>query len=183
MGHVDHVRGDGERARRRRRLHRRLERSAHPAPRLHLRGPGRRAVEPPADHERGPVRARGGRVEPEGERALPDRGQLRLPVGLLPLLPPDGSDGDRQPRRRRATPDAPRRRAAERASRRQPGRTGRRTTSTGSTSPIPTRRSRTRPVSRHRPRTTRPSATSATRVGRRARPASRVSRAPPSRRG
>ena len=48
-------------------------------------------------------------------------------------------------------------------------RTERHTTSTGSTSQIPTRHSRTRPVSRHRPRTTTPSATSAIRVGRRAR--------------
>ena len=45
-----------------------------------------------------------------------------------------------------------------------------------------TRRSRTRRVSRRRPRTTTPSATSATRVGRRAPPTSRASRAPRSRR-
>ena len=38
-----------------------------------------------ADHGRRAVRARVGRVRPARRRALPDRGQLRLPVRLLPV--------------------------------------------------------------------------------------------------
>ena len=46
VGQLDHLRGDRQRARRRPRLHRRLQRPAHPAPRVHLRGARRRASRP-----------------------------------------------------------------------------------------------------------------------------------------
>ena len=90
VGRLDHLRGDRERPRRQSGLHRRLERAAQEAARLRLRGAGQpparpRPVQPQADHPRRPVRARGGVVRPEGRPPLPDRGQLRVPVRLLPL--------------------------------------------------------------------------------------------------
>ncbi len=76
------------------------------APRVPLRGPGRRPVEPRADHEGGAVRPRGGRLRPEHGHPLPDRGQLRLPVGLLPLHPHDQPDADGEAGQRGSAPDA-----------------------------------------------------------------------------
>ena len=64
-------------------------------------GSGRRA-----GHQGGPVRARVGRVRPARRQPLPQRGQLRLPLGLLPLHPPDLTDGVRPPRERRPAADA-----------------------------------------------------------------------------
>ena len=47
--------------------------------------PCRRPVDPGADHRRRAVRPRGRGLRPERGRPVPDRGQLRLPVGPLPL--------------------------------------------------------------------------------------------------
>ena len=110
VGRLDHLRGDRQRPGRRPGLHRRLEHPADQAARLHLRGPGRRPVRSPADHQGRSLRPRVGAFDP-GREPLPDRGQLRLPVRVLPLHPGDRSDGDRSPRQRRAAPDAHGRRA------------------------------------------------------------------------
>ena len=106
VGHVGDVRGDRQRARRRRRLHGRLERPAHPAARLHLRGADDRPLGCRARHQRRPVRPRVGRVRPPRRQPLPQRGQLRLPLRLLPLHAEDLPDGDRPPGQRRPPPDA-----------------------------------------------------------------------------
>ena len=110
--------------------------------------------------------------------ALPDRGQLRLPVGLLPLparRAPDagggrlGNAGRLQMLAVRGTPNADLAASPARG-RHLPGRVGRHRRPRR-------RRSRTRRARRRRPRTTRPSTTSAARAGPRVRRASPGSRA------
>ena len=89
LGHLAHLRGDGQRPRRRQRLHGRRQQPAAAQARLRLRGPGLlgrgRAPDARADPRRRPLRARGRRHRPGDRDPLHDRGQLRLPVGLLPL--------------------------------------------------------------------------------------------------
>ncbi len=58
-----------------------------PAARLHLRGAGRRAVRPEPITAGRPLRPRGRRLRPARRHRVPHRGQLRLPVGLLPVHP------------------------------------------------------------------------------------------------
>ena len=70
--------------------------------------------------------------------ALPDRGQLRLPVRLLPLRALGEPDEDRPPRQRRPAADARGRRAAEHPPRGGAATPGRRSPSSGSTSPTRT---------------------------------------------
>jgi hypothetical protein len=106
VGELDHLRGDGQRPRRRCRLHGCSEHGAAAAARLHLRGAGGWAVESPADQERGTLRPRGRRVRPERRNPLPDRGQLRVPVRLLPVHPAEQPDGDPPLGRRWPPPDA-----------------------------------------------------------------------------
>ena len=64
VGQLDHLRGDGQRPRRRPRLHRRVQRHPAAAPRVHLRGAGGRAVQPAADHLRRSLRPRGRGLQP-----------------------------------------------------------------------------------------------------------------------
>ena len=87
VGFVDHLRGDGERTRRRAGLHRRVERDAPTAARLPLRSAGRRAVRPAADHRGRPLRTRGSRLQPARRSRLSHRGQLLVPVRPVPLPP------------------------------------------------------------------------------------------------
>ncbi len=184
VGRLGHLRGDRQRPRRGSRLHRRLQRAADEAARLRLRGagqphPGSGPVQGEADHARRPVRPRGGLVRPEGRPPLPHRGQLRLPVRLLPLPAAAAPEAGRQAARRRHAADAEgqgRRQRPPRGARRPPAR---RTTSSGSTSPTPTSSSPTRPASPRRRPTTPRWCTSATRGAPRARPASPGSRARP----
>ena len=104
VGQLAHVRGDGQRPRRRQRLHGRQQQPARAEARVCLRGPvlleRGRARQAGADPLRRPVRARGGRHRPPDGDPLHDRGQLRLPVGLLPLHrsaePADGQAPDRR---------------------------------------------------------------------------------------
>ena len=145
-GSLDHLRGDGQRAGRRAGLHRRQQRPADQAARLHLRGPGRRPV------DRQPI-TRAGRFaheavsfDPDEGHPLPDRGQLRLPVRVLPLHPGDRPDGDRRARQRWPAPDAGRGRASRTSTWPPPSGSARPTRSNGSTSTIRTRASRTRPA-------------------------------------
>ena len=82
VGLLGHLRGDRQRPGRRGRLHRRLQRPAHQAARLRLRGAGQpparaRPVDAAADPQRRPVRPRGGVVRPARRPPLPHRGQLR----------------------------------------------------------------------------------------------------------
>ena len=103
VGQLDHVRGDRQRPGRRRRLHGRLERDARAAARLAVRGAGehrhdRRPVVAPADPQGRTLRPRGRRLRPARQPPVPDRGQLRLPVGAVPLSPADGPDAHRLPR-------------------------------------------------------------------------------------
>ena len=121
MGLLGHLRGDGQRPRRRSGLHGRLEHPADQAPRLHLRGAVERDLRRRADHRRGSLPTRGRRLRPGGRDPLPDRGQLRLPVRLLPLPPALEPDGHRPPRGRRPAPDAQGRRRRQRPSRGGPG--------------------------------------------------------------
>ena len=87
VGQLGHLRGDGQRPGRRARLHRRAPTSPlTQAARLHLRG-ARPAASPTGE----PITAAGRfaheavAFDPRDGAPLPDRGQLRLPVGLLPL--------------------------------------------------------------------------------------------------
>ncbi len=73
---------------------------------LHLRGPGRRRLRRRAGHRRGSLPPRGRVIRPGRGHPLLDRGQLRVPVGLLPLHPAVQPDGDRPSRERRQAPDA-----------------------------------------------------------------------------
>ena len=114
------------------------------APRLHLRGAGRRAVQPGADHVGGSLRPRGGGVQPGRGHRLPHRGQLRLPVRALPLHPAGEPDGRRRPRTTAAGCRCCGSSAWPTPTSRRPRPTAPRTTSTGSTSPTRTRRSRSR---------------------------------------
>ena len=158
-------------------LHRRLQRAPDPAARLHLRGARRRAVDRASRSPRRPLRPRGGGLRPARRDPLPHRGQLRLPVRLLPLHPARQPDANRPARQRRPAADAGGDGHAQRRPRRRRSPAGRRTGSTGSTSTTPPRRSRTRPGVPARRRTTPPSTTSATRAGPRARLGSPGSRA------
>ena len=163
-------------------LHRRVERAAPAAARVHLRGAGGRAVDPRADHGGGQVRPRSGGVRSDRRDPLPDRGQLRRSRRA--------STGT-SPRATRWTPAPSTTRASSRCSavvgqpnlvlaaaqtagcdvRRRMGRHRR----PGADVPVHARRSR-------RPRrTTRRSSTSGTRAGRRAPPTSRAWRDPSTR--
>ena len=55
VGHLDHLRGDGQRPRRRPRLHRRVQHRAAEAARLHLRGAGRTASQSTGSRSREPA--------------------------------------------------------------------------------------------------------------------------------
>ena len=128
-------------------LHRRLQRRAAEAARLHLRGAGRRTERP---RSRSPGAGRFAHeavsFDPVDGIALPHRGQLRVPLGLLPLPPAAQPDADRQARQRRPAADARREGPAEHPPRGSTSGCGRRTTSSGSTSTTRTRPSRTRPA-------------------------------------
>ena len=87
--------------------------------------PGRRAVRPRADHRGRAVRPRGGRVRPARRRALPDRGQLRLPVRLLPLPAAAQPDAHRPAGQRRPAADAGRQGPAQRSTSPPTSRAGR----------------------------------------------------------
>ena len=107
-----------------------------------------------AGHQRRSVRPRVGRLRPAWRQPVPQRGQLRLPLRLLPLHAEDLADGDRPPGQRRPAPDAQgqgRRRGAPRGRRR---RRAPATTSSGSTSTTRHRPSPTPRVSPRRRRTT-----------------------------
>ena len=88
VGQLDHLRGDGERARRRAGLHRRVERRAAAAPRVHLRGAGRRAVQPATDHVGRSVRPRGGGVQPRRGHVYLTEDNFAFPSGLYRYMPP-----------------------------------------------------------------------------------------------
>ena len=137
MGLVDHLRGDGQRTRRRSRLHRRLQPHTAEATRLRLRGAGRRPERPTADHASGALRARGGVVRPEGRDPLPHRGQLRVPLGLLPLHPEEEPDEDRAGSTTMAGCRCSPSRASRTPTSRRGSRTGPSTRSSGSTSTSP----------------------------------------------
>ena len=100
VGLVDHLRGDGQRTRRRPRLHRRVQRAPAAAPRLHLRG-ARRAGSRTASRSRsaGRFAHEAAAYSPRRGHRLPHRGQLRLPVRPLPLHPAGEPDAVGQPRR------------------------------------------------------------------------------------
>ena len=150
VGVVDHLRGDGQRARRRARLHRH-----RPTPTLQQ--PHGYVFEVPKDgqSDRQPI-TRAGRFpheavsfDPQRRHPLPHRGQLRVPLRLLPLRPAAQPDEDRLGSRTRDScrcwPSG-----ASRTPTSRPGsRSGRPTASPGSTSTIRTRRSRTRPAAGH----------------------------------
>ncbi len=107
VGIVDHLRGNGQRPRRRSRFHPRAEHLTHAAARVHLRGTGRRAVGPHADHVGGPIRARGSGVQPGRGHRVSHRGQLRVPLRSVPIHPAHASDDGRSPPQWRPAPDAP----------------------------------------------------------------------------
>lgn len=120
VGRLGDVRGDGQRARRRTGLHRRVQRPAHQAARLRLRGADEGTGGGEADHAGRALPARGRVVRPARGAALPHRGQLRVPVGLLPLHPEAQPDEERTPRQRGSAPDARRQGTAQRPPRGQP---------------------------------------------------------------
>ena len=78
---------------------------------LHLRGSGWRPVEPCSDHARRAFPSRSGRLQSGRQRSVSHRGQLRVPVGLLPLSTAERPDGGRPHRRWRDAPDAQGRRS------------------------------------------------------------------------
>ena len=178
VGQLGHLRGDGQRARRRPRLHRRLQHPAHPAPRLHLRGAGRRASRPAS---RSP---QAGRFAHEAVAFDPSRGVLYLtednfgfPSGLYRYMPDEhplwrrrlgnggpAADAGRQGRAQRRPGRHPAR------GRHLPGDVGRHRR------PRPHLPVHARPDGAHDEQR-RPSTTSATRAGPRARPGSRGWRA------
>ena len=134
-------------------------RQQHPADqaaRLHLRGPGRRPVRPAS---RSPAAGRFAHeavvVRPGRGHPVPDRGQLRLPVRVLPVHPGDEPDGDRHARQRGPAPDAGGQGPAQREPGRGPAGGRHATRSSGSTSTTRTRPSRTRPARPRRRPTTR----------------------------
>ena len=114
VGVVDHLRGDGQRARRGARLPGLAQHRAAAEARLRLRGPEGRAEQPEADHPGGTLPPRGGLLRPPGRHPLPHRGQLRVPLRLLPLRPEAQPDEDRLPRQRGTAADARRPGRAER---------------------------------------------------------------------
>ena len=90
VGQLAHLRGDRQRPRRRQRLHGRRQRPAPAAStatssRCRSHGTPGEHRQAGADPLRRPLRARGCRRRPADGDPLPDGGQLRLPVGLLPL--------------------------------------------------------------------------------------------------
>ena len=94
--------------------------------------------------------------DPHAGVPLPDRGQLRLPVRLLPLQAAPRPDADRPAATTAAGCRCSRSRAAQPAPGGQPAARAPRTTSSGSTSTTRRRRSRTRRAWSRRPRTTTP---------------------------
>ena len=184
VGRLGHLRGDGQRPRRRPRLHRRVQRRRCSKPHgyiFEVPAGGSRQTPQPITQGR-TVRARGGRRSTRRGRALPDRGQLRLPVRVLPLRAPRATRRPPQPRPRRPAADARRRGPAQPAPRGHQDTHDRPRRRRGSTSTSRTSSSPTRRASRRRRATTPRSTSWATRAGRRAPPTSRALRGPDLRR-
>ena len=151
------------------------------AARLRLRGAG----QPPArlgpvdadpDHAGRAVRPRGRLVRPRGWPPLPHRGQLRLPVRVLPLPPAAQGDEGAQAARRRHAADAQGQGRRQRQPRRRAGHRRDLRRAVGRPSASPTCTTPTRPASPPLRPTTRRWCTWRARAGRRARPSSPGSR-------
>ena len=112
MGLLGHLRGDGQRSttsaddftpsgepHARRTTRSRTSRTPAAATASSSRCPLTATRRREADQERRAVRARGGRLRRQRRRALPHRGQLRLPVRVLQVRPAE--------RRRRSSADSP----------------------------------------------------------------------------
>ena len=118
---------------------------------------------------RRPVRARVGGVRPARGRAVPERGQLRVAVRVLPVRAEAQPAAHRPPGQPRPAADAEGQAPAQPGPGGQPAARAPGTGSSGWTSTTRRRRSRTRRASRRRPPTTPRSRTSRGRAGRRAR--------------
>ncbi len=132
--------------------------------------PGRGQSNRQADHARRAVRPRGRLVRPARRPPLPHRGQLRVPVRLLPLPPAAAPDEGRPTARRRLAADAQGQGHRQRPPR---GRAGHRHDVRRRVGRHPRARHRLRlhaRASRRRLPTTRPSSTSAPRAQARVRP-------------